>query len=176
MSMDDAKRDEAKRLATLEALSILDTPASVEMDRITNLASAIFGTPISLLTLVDAKRQWFKSRQGLDVAETPREHAFCHHAIQSDDIMEVTDAVLDPRFRDNPLVTASPEIRYYCGMPLVARNGARLGTLCVIDTRPREAMSLGKRLLLKELAAQAIREIELHRLGVDTGAVRDLLP
>lgn len=162
---------EQKRLQALRDLNVLDTGPSPELDRITGLASRIFGAPIALVSLVDENRQWFKSRCGLDATETPREWAFCDHAIRSTDVMEVLDAREDPRFRENPLVTGPPDIRYYCGAPLITQDGDRVGTLCIIDDKPREeAMSQGKRLLLSELAGQAIREIERLNAAEPTAA------
>lgn len=156
--MDTTEQD---RLQALRDLNVLDTERLPELDRITGLASRIFGASIALVSLVDENRQWFKSRCGLDATETPREWAFCDYAIRSTDVMEVLDAREDSRFRDNPLVTGPPHIRYYCGAPLVTRSGYRIGTLCIIDGAPRtESMSQGKRLLLSELAGQSIREIE----------------
>lgn len=168
--------DEGKRLKTLQSLEILDSQPTPEFDRITSLATQIFGAPIAMISLVDDSRQWLKSTQGLSTTETPREISFCASAIQSPEIMEVPNAMEDPRFARNPLVLGEPYIRYYCGAPLVMRNGARIGTLCIIDTESREPISYGKRLLLKELTQQAIREIELHALNVDTDEINRILP
>lgn len=129
--------DESVRLSTLYALSILDTPPEARFDRITRLAMRLFDVPIALITLVDAERQWFKSCQGLDVSETPRGISFCGHAILEDRALVVSDALLDERFADNPLVTGEPHIRFYAGFPITAPNGSRLGTFCIIDRRPR---------------------------------------
>lgn len=157
---------EQSRLEALRVLNVLDTGPSPEIDRITGLASRIFGASIALVSLVDEKRQWFKSRCGLEATETPREWAFCDYAIRSTDVMEVQDATADERFKDTPLVTGPPYIRYYCGAPLITRDGYRIGTLCIIDDKPRtEPMSQGKRLLLTELSGQAMREIE--RLAIE---------
>ncbi|MBI3344927.1 MAG: EAL domain-containing protein [Gammaproteobacteria bacterium] len=129
--------DESVRLSTLYALSILDTPPEARFDRITRFAMRLFDVPIALITLVDAERQWFKSCQGLDVSETPRGISFCGHAILEDRALVVSDALLDERFADNPLVTGEPHIRFYAGFPISAPNGSRLGTFCVVDRRPR---------------------------------------
>lgn len=129
--------DESVRLSTLYALSILDTPPEARFDRITRFAMRLFDVPIALITLVDAERQWFKSCQGLDVSETPRGISFCGHAILADHALVVSDALLDERFADNPLVTGEPHIRFYAGFPISASNGSRLGTFCIIDRRPR---------------------------------------
>ena len=124
--------DEAQRLEALRALSILDTLPEERFDRLTRLAKRLFGVPIALVSLVDDHRQWFKSRQGLEVSETPRDISFCGHAVLGDDIFLVTDASKDERFFDNPLVTDDPHIRFYDGCPLgrpraAARPGAHGG-------------------------------------------------
>ena len=133
--------EENQRLAALYDYDVLDTPAEACFDRITRLAANHFAVPIALISLVDPVRQWFKSRVGLDASETPREISFCGHAILNDDVMQVEDATLDPRFADNPLVTAAPHIRFYAGAPLIAPGGFRLGTLCIIDRRARSLLS-----------------------------------
>jgi type IV pilus assembly protein PilB len=130
--------DEAARLASLHRTKLLDSPPEERFDRITRLAQSIFGVPIALVTLVDRGRQWFKSNQGLEGTETPREDAFCAHAILARETMIVPDAALDPRFAFNPLVTGGPGIRFYAGHPVVAPDGQPLGTLCVIDHVPRQ--------------------------------------
>ncbi|UTW06120.1 PAS domain S-box protein [Pseudomonas benzenivorans] len=153
--------DEAARLAELERYALLDSPAEEAFDDLTLLAAQLCEVPIALISLVDAERQWFKSRVGLDACETPRESAFCAHAILSPTLMEVPDALADPRFRDNPLVTGPPHIRFYAGMPLTTRSGHRLGTLCVIDQRPRQ-LNPGQREGLQRLARQVQRQFELR--------------
>ncbi len=130
--------DEAARLATLQALKVLDTPPEERFDRFTRLARRMFGVPIALVSLVDADRQWFKSRQGLEASETPREISFCGHAIHGSDVMVVPDAERDERFADNPLVTHDPSIRFYAGYPLSAPDGRKIGTVCIIDREPRQ--------------------------------------
>ena len=153
--------NESSRLAALLRFELLDTPAEAMFDNITALAAQICETPIALISLVDAERQWFKSRQGLDARETPRELAFCAHAINGETLFEVENALLDPRFRDNPLVTGAPDIRFYAGMPLADSEGHNLGTLCVIDRQPRQ-LSVQQKGALKLLAQQAINLVELR--------------
>lgn len=130
--------NETQRLRSLNALRILDTQPEERYDRITRLARRFFGVDIALLSLVDADRQWFKSRQGLDATETSREISFCGHAIHDDNVMVVPDARKDQRFHDNPLVTGAPEISFYAGCPVHGPGGHKLGTLCLIDKDPRD--------------------------------------
>ncbi|MGG5824613.1 ATP-binding protein [Aeromonas salmonicida] len=154
--------NESGRLAALLAFELLDTPAEAMFDNITMLAAQICNTPIALISLVDAERQWFKSRVGLSVSETPRELAFCAHAINDDELFEIENALLDPRFRDNPLVTSDPDIRFYAGMPLSDGHGHNLGTLCVIDRQPRQ-LNEQQRQSLKLLAQQTVQLFELRQ-------------
>ena len=156
------EEDEALRLAALARLAILDTEPEERFDRITRLASTLLGAPIALVSLVDAKRQWFKSAVGLDVAETPREFAFCAHAIarEGSDTFVVNDASADARFADNPLVVGEPKIRFYAGQVVHDPDGHAVGTLCVIDRRPRQ-LDETQRLALLDLAAMV--EMELAR-------------
>jgi two-component system sensor histidine kinase/response regulator len=131
--------EEAKAQAALQALQVLDSRPEAQFDALVRVASLVCQTPISLISLVDAERQWFKANLGLPgVSETPRELAFCSHAIQSNQLLEVPDATRDPRFADNPLVTGAPDIRFYAGAPICLRDGSRVGTLCVIDRTPRQ--------------------------------------
>ena len=153
---------ESQRLDAVERLNILDTPPEAAFDRITQLAARLFEVPIALITLVTEDRQWFKSRVGLDVCETSRGVAFCAHAIESDEVFVVPDATQDPRFVDNALVTSEPHIRFYAGAPLRTEDGFNLGTLCVIDTQPRE-FDRAARQNLSDLAALAVDEMELRR-------------
>ncbi len=156
--------NEAERLAALHNYQILDTPADEAFDRITRLASRILKMPIALVSLVDKERQWFKSRHGLDTEETPREVAFCAHAICERDVMVIPDASLDLRFAKNPLVTEDPKIRFYAGAPLSDGAGHTLGTLCVIDTAPRQ-IDDEQEAMLRDLASIAMDEMNLRRLA-----------
>ncbi|MEO5689145.1 MAG: PAS domain S-box protein [Burkholderiaceae bacterium] len=143
---------EARRLAALHELGLLDTLAEPAFDTITRTAAQLCGVPIALISLIDAQRQWFKSNIGLDgVDETPRDVAFCDHAIRDDALFEVSDATQDPRFAANPLVTGHPEIRFYAGAPIVLPGGERIGTVCVIDRTPRHLDEL-QRTMLQSLA------------------------
>lgn len=130
-------RDEAARLEELRRYAILDTPEEVAFDQLTRLAANLCKTPVSLISLVDEERQWFKSRHGLEVIQTPRDQAFCGYTILSDEPFVVNDALLDERLHDNPLVACAPKIRFYAGIPLITKRGYRLGSLCVIDYVPR---------------------------------------
>ena len=130
--------NESFRLASLRSLNVLDTPAEERFDRVTRMAKRMFRVPIALVSLVDENRQWFKSAQGLDASETPRNISFCGHAILGDGIFLIHDALADPRFADNPLVTGPPHLRFYVGCPLRTPDGSKVGTLCLIDTVPRE--------------------------------------
>ena len=149
---------ELERLAHLGALNLLDTKAEPVFERITELAAYIFGTPIALVSLVDRHRQWFKSRVGIDLIETPREQSFCAHAIRQHKPLIVTDASNDPRFADNPLVIGAPKIRFYAGTAVTTAEGHALGTLCVIDTRPRQ-LTDSQTQILQVLADMVLHEI-----------------
>lgn len=157
------QEDDAQRVAFLHDLSILDTAPDANLDRIVRLCRHIFDVPVANISLVDAERQWFKSIEGLDVCETDRELAFCNYTILGDDVFEVLDATLDPNFRDNPLVTGPPHIRYYAGAPIVY-DGRRLGALCLIDFAPRPPLSAVQVSVLRDLADVVIREMKVQRL------------
>jgi diguanylate cyclase (GGDEF)-like protein len=151
--------NETQRLRSLRALDLLDTPPEERFDRLTRVARRLFDTPIALMSLVDADRQWFKSRPGLDFPQTPREHSFCAHAILGEGVFVVPDALEDERFRDNPLVRSFPEIRFYAGCPVRAPDGSALGTLCVIDHEPREVREDDVE-ALRDLAGLAEQELK----------------
>ena len=150
--------NEAVRLKNLHSLKLLDTAPEERFDRLTRLARRLFDVPIALVSLVDANRQWFKSSAGLEVSETPREVSFCGHAILQDQILEICDAEQDERFHDNPLVTDTPGIRFYAGHPLGLEDGSKLGTLCLLDTKPRR-LNDEERELLRDLARMAEQEM-----------------
>ena len=154
---------EKKRLKVLWEYEVLDTVPEELFDELTELAARICEAPIALISLVDEKRQWFKSRVGLDVTETSRDISFCAHAIKQPDLFIILDAALDPRFADNPLVTTDPKIRFYAGAPLVTTDGYALGTLCIIDKVPRELRPDQKQ-ALRILARHVVTQLELrHR-------------
>ncbi len=161
LTMTTSSALEQKRIDALLKYNILDTPHEGDFDEIVELASKICGTPISLVSLIDENRQWFKANKGLSVRETQREIAFCAHAIQQNDMMIVADATLDSRFKNNLLVTSDPDIRFYAGMPLTTADGFKLGTLCVID-RVARVLTEDQRSALQTLAKQVTRLIELR--------------
>jgi GAF domain-containing protein len=150
--------NEAHRIEALKALQLLDTKIEERFERITRIAAAAFDVPIALVTLVDQDRQWFKSRFGLSPTETPRDQAFCAHTILDTEVMIVRDTLLDPRFADNPLVIGQPRIRFYAGYPLTLPNGTSPGTLCLVDTRPRDLDEV-KINLLRDLGKMVEREM-----------------
>ena len=151
--------NEPQRLAALHSLNTLYTPAEERFDRITRLASRLLDMPISLVSLVADKRQWFKSAQGLDVTETSREVSFCAHAVAADEPLVIENTLHDQRFDDNPLVTGAPNVRFYAGYPLHTSEGHCVGTLCVIDRKPR-TFTPDQREILQDLAALVESELE----------------
>lgn len=168
--------DETKRLRKLRSLNILDTFPEQVYDDIVFLASEIADTPIALMSLVDLDRQWFKSKVGLETPETHRDLAFCAHAIRNpNEMLVVTNALADPRFADNPLVTGAPMIRFYAGAPLVCSDGTALGTLCVIDNKPRTLTPLQER-ALQVLSRQVVAQIELREALARVKCLQGLFP
>lgn len=160
----DTPDDEAGRLAALQDLEILDTPAKERFDRITRMAQETFGTDIALVSIVDSDRQWFKSTQGLNAAETPRASSFCAHAICSEGAFVVPDTHEDERFRYNPLVTGHPDIRFYAGQPIRHPTGHMVGTLCVIDSKPRQ-LKPGEVSSLRDMALLVENELRHAHLS-----------
>lgn len=154
--------NEAARLAALERYAILDTEPEQSFDDLTLLASFICKTPVALISLIDGHRQWFKSRVGISVSETPREVAFCSTAIQQTEIFVVPDALQDERFRNNPFVVSDPHIRFYAGAPLINEDGYALGTICVVDQTPRE-LTPEERDALKALSRLVLAQMEFRR-------------
>lgn len=155
--------DETERLRALHDLRILDTPSEAIFETLTALAAETFNVPIALISLVDDERQWFKSCIGLDTRETGRDLAFCDHAIRQDEPLVVLDATRDERFAANPLVTNAPAIRFYAGAPLILRPGVRLGTLCIIDDKPRADFDDASRRQLAAMAASVTAALAMRR-------------
>jgi diguanylate cyclase (GGDEF)-like protein/PAS domain S-box-containing protein len=157
--------DEAERLRALQRLDVLDTEPEREFDALVAAAALVCGVPISLVSLVDSERQWFKANLGLPgVSQTPRDVAFCAHAIMEDGVLEVPDATQDPRFAGNPLVTGAPDIRFYAGATLRLSDGSHVGTLCVIDRTPR-TLTPTQRTVLAHLAGAAVQALESRRMA-----------
>jgi len=151
--------NERARLAALAASGLVDSPPEPRFDRVARLAAMVTGSPIAMISLLTASRQWFKARIGLGPQETTRDWAFCSHAILQNDVFVVEDAITDERFRDNPLVQSEPHIRFYAGVPLRDKSGQPLGTLCVIDREPRRLRAAEVQ-ALQDLAAIASSEIQ----------------
>jgi GAF domain-containing protein len=156
------QKDDAGRVAALEKYAILDSDPEQTFDDLTLLASFICKTPIALISLVDEKRQWFKSRVGITQSETSRNIAFCSRAIQQSDLFIIPDALEDDRFRDNPLVVSEPHIRFYAGAPLINEDGYALGTLCVVDRSPRK-LEPEQKDALKALSRLVLAQMEFRR-------------
>lgn len=158
--------DDLQRLQALRELLILDTPPEERFDRVVAFAASEFDVPICVISLVDENRQWFKSSVGLDVCETARDISFCGHALAQSDVLLIEDARQDERFHDNPLVTGEPHIRFYAGAPLMLPSGFVAGTLCIIDSQPRQVDALDlailgslRDLVVAELLGQATAEL-----------------
>ena len=156
--------NESTRIETLRSFNILDTSPEERFDRLTRLAKHLFSVPIALVSLVDTNRQWFKSCVGLSAIETPRDISFCGHAILGDNIFMVPDTLTDGRFYNNPLVTGSPNIRFYAGCPLTVPDGSKMGTLCLIDIKPR-ILDNEECMLLQDLAHMVEQEIAAVQLA-----------
>ena len=154
--------NEIQRLNALNEYRILGTKPEQSYDDITNIASSVCSTPIALLSLIDTDRQWFKSKVGVEIQETPRDWSFCAHAIHSSDPLIIPDALMDDRFRDNPLVCGDPNIRLYAGFPLENSMALRVGTLCVIDRVPRQ-LNDKECGVMKALARQVVSFLELRK-------------
>ena len=157
MKTPDIPPDEDARLAELRSLNVLDTIAEERFDRLTRMAKRLFGVDVALVSLVDENRQWFKSCAGMELSETPRDISFCGHAILGDGAFVIPDALQDERFCDNPLVAGPPHVRFYAGCPLRGPGGRKLGTLCIIDSKPR-AFSDEDVEMLVDLALMVERE------------------
>ena len=157
--------DELSRLKDLSLYQLLDSRPEADFDELVELAGQICKCPISLVSLIDKDRQWFKARKGVEATETSRDIAFCSHAILQNSVMQVEDAMLDDRFHDNPLVTGDPNIRFYAGAPIISPTGFNLGTICVIDHEPKKLDKFQER-ALELLSKQATRLIDLRNKNV----------
>ena len=155
--------DADDRLATLAQYGLLDSGSEPQFDALVDAAAQQLAAPIATISLIDARRQWYKARIGLDVGEGPIEESFCATVIEQDGLMVVPDATLDARFRDYPNVTGGTRIRFYAGAPLKMRNGARIGTICVIDVEPRDGLDDEERATLEDLARRTVAAFELRR-------------
>lgn len=164
--------DEIRRVAALRAYDILDTPREEEFDEVVRVVSAICGTPISVINLIDSSRQWFKAEVGLGVRETPLPASICAHAILQPDLFIVPDTLQDARFADNPLVTGEPHLRFYAGALLESPEGLPLGTICVLDYQPR-ALDENQKALLRLTARQIMKMLELRRLNAMERTARE---
>lgn len=166
--------NEVQRLRTLRLYKVLDTESEKMLDDLTQLAANICETPVALISLVDQDRQWFKSKVGIKTSQTPRDLAFCAHAILDDKLFVVDDATRDSRFADHPLVTADPNVRFYAGAPLKVADGSALGTLCVIDRTPRH-LSSDQLKALETLRHAVVTQLELRRALEDFHSVQKML-
>ncbi|RZV52437.1 MAG: GAF domain-containing protein [Pseudomonadales bacterium] len=160
--------NEKLRLQVLQSLNVLDTPIEERFERITRMLASIFDVPISGLSFVDKDRHWLKSVQGSDVVELPREFSFCAHAILGDDVLVIEDILADPKFADNPLLEAGHGVRFYAGAPLMVADNIRVGTLCLLDVKPRQ-LNESDLTLLKDFSTTAVNEL-LARAGFNPEA------
>lgn len=165
---------ETERLEALHSYQVLDTNPEQVLNDLVQLSAFICGTPISLISLIDDERQWFKARTGINILQTPREYSFCQYAMRANDVYEVPDMAADARFANNPLVTGDPHIRFYAGSPLLTPEGQPLGTLCALDTVPRQ-LSPDQREALRVLARQVMTHLELRRTNILLGNERQKL-
>ncbi len=165
MKISPLPENESERLAALRKYEILDSEPEQDFNDIVELASQLCDTPIALITLIDESRQWFKAKIGLGINETTRDLAFCAHAIHDNDMMVIRDATQDDRFFDNPFVTEDPKIRFYAGMPLITGNGFKLGTLCVIDQKPKDLSELQLK-ALRILGKQVAKLLDLRAINL----------
>lgn len=156
-------KDEAERIEFLHSLALMDSAPDKNLDRINLLTQKIFNVDIAAVTLLDEERQWFKCIVGLNADETNRDVAICNYTIMQDDIFEVTDLTKHPDLKTNPLVTGEPHLRYYAGAPIVV-NGFKIGSLCILNFQPREALSERERSILRELTEMVIREISVQSI------------
>ncbi|HUP59629.1 MAG TPA: GAF domain-containing protein [Thermoanaerobaculia bacterium] len=154
--------DEPQRMQTLHEYNVLGTPTEAVYDDIAHVCAGVCDTPIALIALIDGTRNWFKAHVGVDLTESPRDISFCGHAILGSQIFEITDATLDDRFADNPLVASQPCIRFYAGAPLITPDGYKLGTICAIDVRPRR-LSEEQRGTLGALSRLVMRQLDRRR-------------
>lgn len=163
MKAPEQPENENIRIASLQSLKILDTKPEERFDRLTRLAKRLFDVPIAMVNLVDTNRLWFKSSQGVEGTECPRELGFCGHAILDDDIFVIPDALLDPRFCDNPFVIGEPNVHFYAGVPLTLSNGCKVGTLCLVDQVPRTFSEEDKELLrdLGQMVEQELTAVQM---------------
>lgn len=164
-------KNEAKRIKVLWQYEVLDTVPEEVFDELTALASHICGAPIALITLVDENRQWFKSKVGVEINQTGRDVSICAHTILQSDLLIIPDTTLDDRFKDNPLVTSAPKIRFYAGAPLVTPDGYALGTLCVLDQVPHQ-LTTDQKQALRVLARHVMTQLELRRHALELGKTR----